>query len=315
MRVLALGLLLLSVANCQSNVVFQRVLTGATNGTTTTVLRNVGQSVHQLVGIAWCTSTSAALTLYGDVNGTMVNPEPVTFGPNTLKIAEVAGLNGAAEEFSITGVGVYQSINLKAVIGVGCQVDAWYIGGAGSALNTRVDIAKVGGVQAATVSVATGANAVGDAAPVVSGGYSWGTSGQVWNPIHIAGSGTASNTALGTNGAPAPIAACDSSAVLSVAAANTAQLVSNTVAGSRVRVCSIVLSGSAAGTTVQLSEKAHGTCTALGTALTGAMIIGTSMVSMGNGLGQIFSTKTVDLDLCVTAVTGNLAGVVSYSLF
>lgn len=108
--------------------------------------------------------------------------------------------------------------------------------------------------------------------------------------------------------------ACDSSAVVSVAAGATAAIAAG-VSGRRIRVCAFSLSADTAATTAQWKQGTGTTC-GTGTAnLSGAynMAVGVPLTS-GSGLGELFKTAAT-ADLCLTAVTGAVAGLVTYAIY
>lgn len=130
----------------------------------------------------------------------------------------------------------------------------------------------------------------------------------VGNPLWWAGLGSGA-----TGGLLYPLTVCDSSAVITVSAAATTEIVALTASRS-IRVCSFSASISLAGT----AQWVTGTGTNCGsgtTNLTGAYSIATGVTTQqGSGLGEIFKTPASNA-LCLTAVTGNISGVVSYAKY
>lgn len=128
------------------------------------------------------------------------------------------------------------------------------------------------------------------------------------NPIQLVGLGSGV-----TGGALTSPTVCDQSAVITVTGGNTTEVVALTAARS-IHVCSFSASISLAGS----AQFVDGTGTNCGTGagnLTGAYSIATGVTtSQGGGFGDIFKTRSARA-LCLTAVTGNITGVVSYSVY
>lgn len=106
---------------------------------------------------------------------------------------------------------------------------------------------------------------------------------------------------------------CANSAVINVTAAATTELVSLT-ASQVIRVCSFTITESLSGT----AKFVYGTGSNCGTGttdLTGAMAVGTnSAISQSSGNGSLFRTASANA-LCLTAVTGNITGFVTYAKY
>ncbi len=140
------------------------------------------------------------------------------------------------------------------------------------------------------------------------GGRAASGAAPVGNPVWWAGLGSGA-----TGGLLYPLTACDSSAVVTVSAAATTEIVALTASQS-IRVCSFSLSISLAGS----AQWKTGTGTNCGSStanLTGAYSIATGVTtSQGTGLGEIFKTPAANA-LCLTAVTGDVTGVVSYAKY
>lgn len=106
---------------------------------------------------------------------------------------------------------------------------------------------------------------------------------------------------------------CTSSAVVNVTAAATTEIVALTAAQT-IRVCSFVTTISLSGT----AQFVYGTGTNCGTGttnLTGAMALATaSPVSISSGNGSLFRTASANA-LCLSAVTGNVTGFVTYAKY
>ncbi len=128
------------------------------------------------------------------------------------------------------------------------------------------------------------------------------------NPVYLAGLGSGI-----TGGALIAPTICDQSAVITVSAAATTEIVPLTAART-VYVCSFSVSISLAGS----AQFVDGTGTNCGTGagnLTGAYAIATGNTStQGAGLGMIFKTRSARA-LCLSAVTGNVTGVVTYAVY
>lgn len=107
--------------------------------------------------------------------------------------------------------------------------------------------------------------------------------------------------------------ACPNTAVVNVTAAATTEIVSLTAA-QVIRVCSMALTMSAAGTATIVNGT--GTNCGTGTAsLTGAMNLGTSVpLAMGSGYGSVLRTASGNA-LCISAVTGNVTGFITYAKY
>lgn len=106
---------------------------------------------------------------------------------------------------------------------------------------------------------------------------------------------------------------CANSAVVNVTAAATTQLVA--LASSQIiRVCSVAITMSAAGT----AKFVYGTGSNCGTGttdITGAFTLATGTPLTLSGMnGSVFRTIASNA-LCLTAVTGNVTGVISYAQF
>lgn len=106
---------------------------------------------------------------------------------------------------------------------------------------------------------------------------------------------------------------CSASAVINVTAGNTTELVALT-ASQVIRVCSFVLTESLAGSATFV----YGTgtnCATGQTGLTGVMVMATSgTMALSAGNSSLFRTASANA-LCLTAVTGNITGFVSYAKF
>lgn len=107
---------------------------------------------------------------------------------------------------------------------------------------------------------------------------------------------------------------CDTSAAVTVPANTTVELVALT-AGRRVRVCSVAISISLTGS----AQFVQGTGTNCGTGtanLSGAIALTTGIpLSMSSGSGSIILINTAANALCLSAVTGNITGLISYSQY
>lgn len=106
---------------------------------------------------------------------------------------------------------------------------------------------------------------------------------------------------------------CTNSAVVNVTAGNTTELIALT-ASQVIRVCSFAITESLAGTAAFVYGT--GTNCATGQAsLTGAMQIVTGGdIAMSAGNSSLFRTASANA-LCLTAVTGNITGFVSYAKY
>ncbi len=128
------------------------------------------------------------------------------------------------------------------------------------------------------------------------------------NPLYMAGLGSGL-----TGGALIAPTVCDQSAVITVTGGNTTEIVALTASQS-IRVCSFSASISLAGS----AQFVDGTGTNCGTGagnLTGAYSIATGVTSsQGSGLGQLFKTRS-GRALCLTAVTGDVTGLVSFAKY
>lgn len=106
---------------------------------------------------------------------------------------------------------------------------------------------------------------------------------------------------------------CPNSAVINVTAAATTELVALT-ASQVIRVCSFVLTESLAGT----AKFVYGTGANCGTGttdLTGAMALATNAsLAISAANGSLLRTASANA-LCLTAVTGNITGFVSYAKY
>lgn len=118
----------------------------------------------------------------------------------------------------------------------------------------------------------------------------------------------------GASGTLYGMTACNSSAAVSVGPGTTVELVSLT-ASRAVRVCAFTIDADTAASTAQF---VYGTGTNCGTGttnLTGAYALGVGQsVNVGSGLGELFKTAAGNA-LCLTAVTGTIAGHVSYAKY
>jgi hypothetical protein len=107
---------------------------------------------------------------------------------------------------------------------------------------------------------------------------------------------------------------CPNSAVVNVTAGAGATEIIPLTASQVIRVCSIALTISATGT----STISYGTGTNCGTgntALTGAMALTTATpFTMSSGNGSLLRTASANA-LCVTAVTGNVTGFITYAKY
>ena len=112
------------------------------------------------------------------------------------------------------------------------------------------------------------------------------------------------------NGVPA---VCPSVAQVSVTAGNTTRVIT-AVTGTRTFICAFVLTISTAGTG-QITSGTGSTCTTA-TVLTPAFNIGTTLPFQYAPLnGTAAGPAASGLDVCVTAVTGNVTGMISYVQF
>lgn len=106
---------------------------------------------------------------------------------------------------------------------------------------------------------------------------------------------------------------CPSSAVVNVTAGATTEIVPLT-ASQTIRVCSFAITASAAGTATFI----YGTGAACATSpvnLTGAFALGTTVpLAISAGTGSLFRTASANA-LCLTAVTGNITGFVTYAKY
>lgn len=106
---------------------------------------------------------------------------------------------------------------------------------------------------------------------------------------------------------------CPSSAVINVTAAATTEIVALT-ASQVIRVCSFVITESLGGTAAFV----YGTgtnCATGQTAITGAMALSTGgNISLSAGKDSLFRTASANA-LCLTAVTGNIVGFLTYAKF
>lgn len=131
-------------------------------------------------------------------------------------------------------------------------------------------------------------------------------------PVRVAGTGGDNGGAPG-NGIVYQVTACDGSAAVTVTAGATTQIVA-LATGNRIRVCAFTVHMSAAGT-FQWKSGTGASCGTSTANITGAIPAATNDgVSIGNGLGELFVTP-VSHALCLTAVTGNAVGFISYALY
>lgn len=108
--------------------------------------------------------------------------------------------------------------------------------------------------------------------------------------------------------------ACRNSAVISVIALNTTEIVA-LAASKKVRVCSFVITESLSGT----AKFVYGTgsnCATGTTDITAAMVLPTNgNISLSAPSGsELFATASANA-LCLTAVTGNITGFLSYAQY
>lgn len=165
--------------------------------------------------------------------------------------------------------------------------------------NSTIDLNRVGGTAVVNGGLAgsqsIGGTAAQGAAPTA-------------NPILIAGLGSG-GAGVGVLSSPV---VCDQSAVITVSAAATTQIVS-LVASKKIRVCSFSITLSTAGT-VQFVYGTGVDCGTGTTNLTGAMNVATNGSINFWGGGSLFNTINSNA-LCLSAVTGNASGVLSYAQF
>lgn len=113
------------------------------------------------------------------------------------------------------------------------------------------------------------------------------------------------------NGVPA---VCPSVAQVSVTAGNTTKIITN-VAGQRTYICAFVLTISTAGT-AQITSGTGTNCGSSAAVLTPAFNIGTTLPFQYAPLnGTAAGPAATAFDVCVTAVTGNVTGMISYVQF
>lgn len=128
------------------------------------------------------------------------------------------------------------------------------------------------------------------------------------NPLQLAGIGSGA-----TGGLMVPLTVCDSSAVINVTAGATTELIPLT-ASRRIRVCAYTIAMSLAGT----AQFVYGTGVNCGTGtvnLTGAMTLATgAATSPSVGQGILFASAAGNA-ICLAAVTGNVTGSISYSVY
>lgn len=119
-----------------------------------------------------------------------------------------------------------------------------------------------------------------------------------------------------TSGFPVLATACTQSAVIAATAgAGATIVVTNALATVGVHICGFAISTSLAGT-VQFTSGSGAACGGSNTALTGIMNINTAIpMTYGSGLGQVMQSSVNGTSVCVTAVTGNINGVLSYTIY
>ena len=109
-------------------------------------------------------------------------------------------------------------------------------------------------------------------------------------------------------------AVCPLVAQVAVTAANTTKVITNT-AGLQTYICGFVLLISTAGT-AQITSGTGTNCGTNAAVLTPAFTIGTTHSFQFTPLNSIAAgPATVSFDVCVTAVTGNVTGMISYVQF
>lgn len=140
--------------------------------------------------------------------------------------------------------------------------------------------------------------------------------GSTWDRVR--GSATAGLTvggySSGATGTLYGMTACDSSAVINVTAGSTTGLVG--ISGTRsTRVCGFTITSETASSTATFVQGLDTNCAIGPSNLTGALSMGVaSNITHGSGLGELFKTGA-GFALCLTAVTGNITGVVTYARF
>lgn len=285
MKRIALFLLAISAWSQTGTSVSQRVVAaGSTAPPFVTInVNNVGQAGHQAVVTFTnapshtCSNPSSIVLFEGSSDGSTYSP----FGMNS----SVAGGSSTTLISFILAQGVFRYVHIK--------VQAY------DNTDCRITIDYAGSIQQSPIVQAQGA------VPATYQGA--GGLAKSVNPLLVGGIG-------GVGGNMIPMAACLTSVPISVTAGTTSALVSNAGTDS-VYVCSFALSASAASTTAQFVQ---GTGTNCGTGtlnLSGAFAMTTaSNVALGNGTGVVMAGST-GKDLCLTAVTGNVTGILSYATF
>jgi hypothetical protein len=258
----------------------------------------------------------------------------------TVSGTAATSVNGTITDGRSNTIGAFASLNYNLVKNGSSTWDGlrgdtnglWAQGNVAAATADAGNPVKVGGVYYTTLPTLT--NGLRGDLPVsqsgipfagVAGVLDTGSDGRantsLISPISVGGGGSVSTARTGLSVAGLTFngstwdrqLTCPSSAVINVAAGTT-ELVALT-ASQVIRVCSFTITGVTALTTAAFVYGTGTNCGTGTTSLTGAMQLGVSTSISNTGMnGSLFRTASANA-LCLTAVTGNVTGYVSYAKF
>lgn len=259
--------------------------TGGGSGTATNVnLEQVG-GVATAVGNGTTNTGTQRVTISSDSTGTVIATQATAASLNAQVVGNVA--SDATDSGNPSKVAGVVSTTAPSAATSGQRKNLWVTANGATVMGA---VATTGGDGVNNGNMSTYANLAGTSATQLLVAPST-FNGTTWDRAFT----------------------CTSSAVINATAAATTQLVA--LSGSTViRVCGFTLTESLAGT----AQFVYGTGSNCGTGttnLTGAMALATSgVMTVSAGTGSVFRTIAANA-LCLTAVTGNITGFVTYAQY